>query len=120
MNRSQPLFQSFFKNLCNYLNIALGKGEGQSHRLEFKDFCDTYRLPSKKTFNAFGIFDREGVFEWKSTHETQTYLKINCSPKAASERSEQQDPAGRILQFVMRNYPEIFRKSKKINRKVII
>lgn len=107
--------KSFFKNLCNYLNIALGKGEGQSHRLEFKDFCDTYRLPSKKTFNAFGILDREGVFEWKSTHETQTYLKINCSPKAASERSEQRDPAGRILQFVMRNYPEIFRKSKKIN-----
>ena len=61
------------------------------------------------------LLDREGVFEMQHIHETQSYLKIICEPAVAKQRIEQRDDTARILQFLMRNYEEIFRKEKKIN-----
>jgi ATP-dependent DNA helicase RecQ len=105
----------FFKKLCDSLNIAYGEGEGEEYKLNFKDFCDAYQFHPKKAHHCFGILDREGVFEWQQIHETQTYLKIKCSPSEALNRSELGDDAARILLFLMRNYQELFRKEKKIN-----
>ena len=107
--------QQFFKKLCNYLDIAYGEGEGKIYKLNFNDFCDAYQFNQKKAHYCFGILDREGVFELRNTLETQTYLKIKCSPSVAITRSENRDDGARILQFLMRNYQELFRKEKKIN-----
>lgn len=105
----------FFKKLCDYLNIAYGEGEGEEYKLNLKEFCNTYQFNPKKTRHCFGILDREGVVEMQYTHEAQTYLKILSSPAEALNRSGQGDAAARILQFLMRNYEELFRKEKKIN-----
>lgn len=107
--------RQFFKKLCDYLNIAYGEGEGGEYKLNLKDFCDAYQFQPKKIRYCFGILDREGVLEVQQTYETQTYLKIKCSPSDALRRSEKGDDAARILQFLMRNYQELFRKEKKIN-----
>jgi ATP-dependent DNA helicase RecQ len=105
----------FFKKLCDYLHISYGEGEGEEYRLSLKDFCNAYNFHPKKAQHCFGILDREGVLEMQYIHETQTHLKIKCSPSAALSRTEQGDDAARILQFLMRNYEELFRKEKKIN-----
>ena len=105
----------FFKKLCDYLNIAYGEGEGEEYKLNLKDFCNAYQFHPKKAQHCLGILDREGVLEMQYIHETQTHLKIIGSPAEALRRSEQADDAARILQFLMRNYEELFRKEKKIN-----
>ncbi len=107
--------KKFFKKLCNYLNIAYGEGEGEEYKLNFKDFCNAYKLQPKKAHHCLSILDRECVFELNETDEIQTHLKIKCSPSEALNRSEQGDQGARILQFLMRNYQELFRKEKKIN-----
>ena len=53
-------------------------------------------------------------------HETLTHLKIKCSPAEAIERVTQGDDAARILQFLMRNYEEIFSKENQINLEKIV
>lgn len=107
--------QRFFKKLCDYLQIAYGEGEGEEYKLNLKGFCDAYQFHPKKAQHCFGILDREGVLELQYMHETQTHLKIKCSPAEALDRTTQGDDAARILQFLMRNYEELFRKEKKIN-----
>ena len=64
---------------------------------------------------------REKVF-WncRYMHETLTHLKIKCSPAEAIERVTQGDDAARILQFLMRNYEEIFSKENQINLEKIV
>ena len=104
-----------FKKLCDYLKIAYGEGEGKEYKLSFKDFCSTYEFNPKKVHLCFDIFNREGIFEMQQIHETQTYLKIISSPSEALKRSRQLDSTARILQFLMRNYRELFWKEKKIN-----
>lgn len=105
----------FFKKLCDYLNIAYGEGQDGEYKFNLAAFCKTYLFQQKKSRYCLGILDREGVLEVQQTHETQTYLKIKCSPSDALSRSEKGDNAARILQFLMRNYQELFRKEKKIN-----
>jgi ATP-dependent DNA helicase RecQ len=105
----------FFKKLCDYLQIGYGDGKGEEFKLSLKDFCGTYDFHPKKAQHCFWILEREGVLEMQSMHEAQTYLKIKCTPSTALRRTEQGDDAARILQFLMRNYEEIFRKERKIN-----
>lgn len=107
--------KKFFKKLCDSLQMAYGEGEGEEYKLSFKDFCDTYGLHAKKAYQCMSLLDREGVFEMQQVHETQSYLKIICEPAIAKQRIEKGDDTARVLQFLMRNYEEIFRREKKIN-----
>jgi ATP-dependent DNA helicase RecQ len=105
----------FFEKLTTTLNIAYGEGAGEEFKVNLNDFCDRYNFHPKKTLECLKILDREGVLELQQAYETQTYVKIVSSASVASQRAENVDDAGRILQFLMRNYQEIFRKEKKIN-----
>ena len=107
--------KQFYKKLCNYLQIAYGEGKGGDYKLNFKSFCDVYQFHPKKVQHCFGILEREGVLELQYMHEKHTHLKIKCSPAEAIERVTQGDDAARILQFLMRNYEEIFSKENQIN-----
>lgn len=110
----------FFEKLTTTLNIAYGEGAGEEFKVNLNDFCDRYNFHPKKTLECLKILDREGVLELQQAYETQTYVKIVSSASVASQRAENVDDAGRILQFLMRNYQEIFRKEKKINLGQII
>ena len=105
----------FFEKLTTTLNIAYGEGAGEEFKVNLNDFCDRYNFHPKKTLECLKILDREGVLELQQAYETQTYVKIVSSASVASQRAENADDAGRILQFLMRNYQEVFRKEKKIN-----
>ena len=105
----------FFEKLTTTLNIAYGEGAGEEFKVNLKDFCDRYNFHPKKTLECLKILDREGVLELQQAYETQTYVKIVSSASVASQRAENVDDTARILQFLMRNYQEIFRKEKKIN-----
>ena len=107
--------KQFYKKLCNYLQIAYNEGKGGDYKLNFKSFCDVYRFHPKKVQHCFGILEREGVLELQYIHENNTHLKIKCSPAEAIERVTKGDDAARILQFLMRNYEEIFSKENQIN-----
>ena len=107
--------KQFYKKLCNYLQIAYGEGKGGDYKLNFKTFCDVYQFHPKKVHHCFRILEREGVLELQYMHEKHTHLKIKCSSAEAIERVTQGDNAARILQFLMRNYEEIFSKENQIN-----
>ena len=107
--------KQFYKKLCNYLQIAYGEGKGGDYKLNFKSFCDVYQFHPKKVQHCFGILEREGVLELQYTHEKYTHLKIKCSPAEAIERVTKGDDTATILQFLMRNYEEIFSKENQIN-----
>ena len=105
----------FFRKLCNYLQIPYGGGEGTQFKVSFKDFCSTYQLESKKILNCFKVFDREGVFEFQQLYQSKTFVRIQCSHDQAVKRIQQADAGGAIVQFLMRNFEDIFRDEKKVN-----
>ena len=107
--------EKFFNKLSNYLQIPYGEGQGMLYKVNLKDFCDTYKFHPKKILNCFKFFDREGVFEFQELYQSQTFIKLTCSQKQAIQRIQQNDDGGLIIQFLMRNFEDIFRSRKKIN-----
>ena len=86
-----------------------------SFKLNFKDFCNTYKFEPKKIFNCFKFLDREGIFEFQQLYQSQTYIMLTCSQKQAIQRIQLNDEGALIIQFLMRNFEDIFRSRKKIN-----
>ena len=107
--------EEFFKKLSNYLQVPYGEGQGMLFKVNLKDFCDTYKFEPRKIYNCFKFFDREGVFEVQQLNQSQTFIMLTCSQKQAIKRIQQNDDGGLIIQFLMRNFENIFRSKKKIN-----
>ena len=106
--------ENFFKKLSNYLQIPYGEGQGMLFKLDLKDFCETYKFQPKKIFNCFKFFDREGVFEFQQLYQSQTFIMLTCSQKQAIQRIQLNDDGALIIQFLLRNFEDIFRNQKKI------
>ena len=107
--------ERFFNKLSNYLQIPYGEGHGMLFKLNFKDFCETYKFQPKKIFNCFKIFDSEGIFEFQQLYQSQTLIMLTCSQKQALQRIKRNDNGALIIQFLMRNFEDIFRNMKKVN-----
>ena len=107
--------EKFYKKLSNYLQISYGEGHGMSFKLNLKDFCNTYELEPKKIFNCFKFLDREGIFEFQQLYQSQNFIMLTCSQKQAIQRIQLNDEGALIIQFLMRNFDDIFRNPKKIN-----
>ncbi len=107
--------EKFFKKLSSYLQIPYGEGQGMLFKLNFKDFCETYKFQPKKIFNCFKFFDSEGIFEFKQLYQSQTLIMLTCSQKQALQRIKRNDNGALIIQFLMRNFEDIFRNMKKVN-----
>tara|TARA_B100000900_G_scaffold119191_1_gene100528 strand:+ start:13333 stop:15048 length:1716 start_codon:yes stop_codon:yes gene_type:complete len=107
--------KTYFKNLCNYLRIPHGEGQGMQFNLNLKDFCETYQYQEKKILKYFEIFDREGIFEFQNFNKSMTFVKLSCSHNEAIERIKRNDSGGKLIQFLMRNFEGIFTSEKKIN-----
>lgn len=107
--------KTYFKNLCNYLHIPYGEGQGMQFNLNLKDFCETYQFQEKKILKYFEIFDREGIFEFQHFNKSMTFVKLSCSHNDAIERIKRNDSGGKLIQFLMRNFEGIFTSEKKIN-----
>ena len=106
--------EKFFKKLSNYLQISYGEGHGMSFKLNLKDFCNTYELEPKKIFNCFKFLDREGIFEFQQLYQSQNFIMLTCSQKQAIQRIQLNDEGALIIQFLMRNFDDIFRNKKKL------
>ena len=105
----------FYSKLCNYLQIPYAGGQGEEYKINIKDFCNAYDFTPRKTRECLRILDKEGVLEIEYIQEAETYLKIIDTHEQVIRRAEQFDALAKILQFLMRNYQELFRKEKKID-----
>ena len=103
--------KTYFKNLCNYLHIPYGEGQGMQFNLNLKDFCETYQF-QEKILKYFEIFDREGIFEFQHFNKSMTFVKLSCHNDAI-ERIKRNDSGGKLIQFLMRN-SKVFSLVKKL------
>ena len=50
-----------YKRLNAYFQVSYGEGAQTTHHFNFSDFCQTYKLPTIRTFNALQVLDRNSV-----------------------------------------------------------
>jgi len=97
-----------FSNLCSYLQIPYGEGEGFEYQLNLKEFSSRYKLNTKKSFETFKILAREGVFELLQVYQNKTKVQMICSQNQALDTINQGGKIAVVVQYLMRTYEDIF------------
>src|SRR5690606_29767746 len=97
-----------YNKLNNYFQIPYGEGEHQNVSLNFKDFCNTYKLPTAKTYNGLKVLDRHAIISLIEKPTKNTVLQFTTSHHQLFRYLNQQPGLEKIVQSLLRTYPGIF------------
>ncbi len=104
-----------YRKLCSYFQIAFGERSDEVFGLNLDRFCQSYQLPTSKSWSALRLLDQNGVLMLSLSSQQNTTLKITA-PKASLFHwmSKHQKRAG-IVQSLLRTYGGLFDFDTKIN-----
>lgn len=97
-----------YKKLNNYFQIPYGEGEYQNEHLNFKDFCNTYKLPAAKTYNGLKALDRHAIISLIEKPTKNTVLQFTSSHHQLFRYLDQHPAVEKMVQALLRTYPGIF------------
>ncbi|MDG1572772.1 RecQ family ATP-dependent DNA helicase [Robiginitalea sp. M366] len=97
-----------YRHLCNYFQVAYGELPETVFSFPFEAFCGQYKLPSKGTFQALEVLDRQGLISLRPLARTQVSLQMDCSKAALWEYLERVPAWQGLVQTVLRTYGGVF------------
>lgn len=68
-----------YKKFVNYNQIAYGEGFEQIIDFNLKTFCEKFKLPVNKTYQAFLFLDRQGIITLTQNFSYKTYIQFIVS-----------------------------------------
>ena len=68
-----------YKKFVNYNQIAYGEGFEQVIDFNLKTFCEKFKLPVNKTYQAFLFLDRQGIITLTQNFSYKTYIHFIVS-----------------------------------------
>lgn len=108
-----------YESLCNYLQIAVGFGEGGMHDFEINTFGERYGYPLLPLYNSLKILELCGYIEYVENVDTSARLMIIVD-REELYRWSPSDPADEVvLECVMRSYSGLFTEYSPIQPDVI-
>ena len=112
--------KEIYKDLCNFLQIAYGEGEGILYKLNFEFFCCHYNRNFRKTLYCLKQFDKEGIISLNASNEKYIDIKTKCSAHQATEFIKSQNTPAKVLEYLMRKNPYFFKEKTQISPQKII
>jgi len=112
--------KEIYKDLCNFLQIAYGEGEGIIHELDFESFCNQYNRNFRKTLYCLEQFDREGIISLNTSNKKYININTKCSAHHATEFILSKNTPAKVLEYLMRQNPYFFKEKTQISPEKII
>lgn len=104
-----------YKKLNSFLKIAYGEGYNTQHSFNFNAFCNQYKLPLKKTFNALQFLDRQGIIKFSQNFGSKTHLQFITSSSRLLDYASTNESEETLMLFLVRNYPGISEYKTALN-----
>ena len=114
-----PFIKTVYNKLNNYFQIAYGEGSNERFNLNFNLFCETYKLNSMLTYNAFRILDQNSVFSLTEAFYKKSTLRFIAPKDHLFEYLNTHSTYAIVIQTILRTYGGIFEFDTKINTKLI-
>jgi len=73
-----PKIREVYKALCNYLQVPLGSGKGQSYDFEVGEFLHRYRYNAMIAHSALNILSREGYITISEAFNNPSRVKFRA------------------------------------------
>ncbi len=104
----------FYKDLCNFFQIAYGEVQEQPYSLEVAVFCKRYEHSEKKMSQCLVQLEKAGVLNWSASKAKQLRIRSECSPERAQNYSNSGTTAAKVLEYLMRQFPHFFREAVRV------
>jgi len=114
-----PFFKQLYKNLNNHLQIAYGEGSGVPYALHLNAFCDRYKMPPLKTYNALRLLDQNSVLSLSEAFNRKTVLHITATKAVLFGYLENLKAESKIVFVILRTYGGILDFETNINTYLI-
>ncbi|MFC4634164.1 ATP-dependent DNA helicase RecQ [Dokdonia ponticola] len=111
--------KEIYNRLNNYFQIPYGEGEESDHRFNFSHFCQTYSLPTMRTYNALLALDRNSVISLSQEFTKKATVTFNVTDIALTYYLIKNPQWDTIVKTILRTYGGIFEQVVTINYSVI-
>ena len=117
---SVAFVKKVFIKLCNYFQVAYGEGENSTHQLDFKSFCNTYKLNPSLTYNALLLLDRNSIITLTQHFNFRTKIQFLTSNAVLFQYLENHLKLNTVVKVLLRTYGGIFDYDTKVNLNLVV
>jgi ATP-dependent DNA helicase RecQ len=111
--------KEIYSRLNSFFQISYGEGEETDHRFNFSHFCQTYSLPTMRTYNALLALDRNSVISLSQEFTKKATVTFNITDIALTYYLIKNPQWDTIVKTILRTYGGIFEQVVTINYSMI-
>lgn len=102
------LIKDIYVALGNYLNIAIGNGEGLSFDFDIGDFAKTYQWSPLLVYNALKLLENQGLLRYHNNDERFSRIKIQISGRELYRFQVETPSLDPLIKHLLRHCEGIF------------
>ena len=108
-----------YERIANYLQVAIGDGEGASFIFNIYDFCHRERLFRGRVESALKLLDINGYMTLIEEHDKPAQLIFNCSRDSLYKVNVGGNDMDKLLRTILRLYDGVFSRFRTIDELLI-
>ena len=115
----KKILTEIYIKLCNYFRIAYGEGIDEQFSFNLNHFCQKYRFPTLKTYNAIQFLDRQGILTLSQEYSEKITMQFIIESKEVIRYISLNPNEEPIILSLLRTYPGIYESQTVINLSLI-
>lgn len=115
----KKFLKEVYSRLNSFLQIAYGEGIGETYPFNFNNFCQHYKLPAAKTYNALQFLDRQGVLTLSQQFTEKVKLQFIIPSKEVMRYISLNPADEEMILAILRNYSGVFDMETPLNMSLI-
>ncbi|ALM48453.1 ATP-dependent DNA helicase RecQ [Flavobacterium psychrophilum] len=115
----RKFLKEIYSRLNSFLQIAYGEGIDETFPFNFNSFCQQYKLPAAKTYNALQFLDRQGVLTLSQQFTEKVVMQFIIDSKEIMRYISLNPADEEMMLAILRNYPGIFDMETSLNAGLI-
>ena len=107
--------RSIYERISNYLQVAIGDGDGASFVFNIYDFCHREKLSLAKVASAIKLLEQNGYMMLLDEDDTPAKMMFDCSRDALYKVNAGGNDMDLMLRTILRMYDGIFTTFRTID-----
>lgn len=97
-----------YELICNYLQVAVGSGAGNSYDFDINEFCNYFKVNPNQAYNAIRILESEAYLQTGESFYAPSRLKILVSYNELYEWQLKHESVDALFKVLLRSYGGLF------------
>lgn len=112
---SVDFIKTVYFKLNQYFQVSLGELPLEKFDFSISEFCNIYKLPITKTYNAIKILDRESILLLHENYSRKSTIQFIVNSQDVFEYCDRNPSKNELIKLLLRTYGGVFESLKTIN-----